>query len=235
MGAVIHDCDQRSPEWFALRRSRLTASQAGAWLTKSDKRSIDAERKAVNKCLAEFLGQELQPVFENWAMERGTSLEAEAVESLENDMELSVSHVGFMSSKEYRAGCSPDGIISGTGIGFEGKCPVPDTHIGYILDNNLLREAYCWQVEFSMAVTGAKAWWLQSYCPELPPVRVFFEPSETTDAIKAGLARFTERFTKSAVEVCELAGIKIPDGFDWAADGALIEPPPPITIDWEEL
>ena len=199
--ATKHDCKQRSDEWFSLRKGLLTASEAGAWLTKSDKRSIEAQRKMICKKLAEYNNCEAAPTFESWAMTRGTELEPEAVESFAKEMKVEVEEVGFMRSNEFQAGCSPDGLIKHSALGFEGKCPIPETHIGYILQPELLLEAYKWQIELSLAVTGAEGWHLQSYCPELPPVRLFIEPSETTEAITEGLGTFTDLFFESVKEV----------------------------------
>jgi hypothetical protein len=44
-----------------------------------------------------------------------------------------------------------------------------------------------------MAVTGAKAWWFQSFCPGLPTLRILVERDEYTERIEKGLTEFTEQ------------------------------------------
>ena len=62
----IHDCDQRSPEWFKLREGNLTASKFGAWLSKNPdlKGTISARKTAVYQALADLSRCPKPPDFE---------------------------------------------------------------------------------------------------------------------------------------------------------------------------
>ena len=200
---TLHFCEQRTPEWFALRQGVLTASQFGPWLAKSDKTSEKACLSAVCQTLAEFAGCESPPVFENWAMKRGTELEPQAAEHFEQYTGLKVQPVGFCKAHGMPVGCSPDGLIVDQNIGFEGKAPIPATHVKYLLNGGLPDE-YREQVHGSMAVTGAEAWWFQSYCPGLPTLRIKVERDNYTEQILAGLRRFSEAFESARAKVEEL-------------------------------
>ena len=195
---ILHlKMQQRSYEWFDMRAGKLSASEAAAWLLKDDKRSTTAREKMLCKKLAEECGYESPPIFENWFMERGTKLEPEAVKCFEQDTGLIVTECGFIEHPECSAGCSPDGLVMSAEeagdwkTGFEGKVPAPETHVFYMLHPEALPDTYHWQVQFSMAVSGFESWWLQSYCPNLPAVRLLMKRDEETDAIASALKDWT--------------------------------------------
>jgi len=101
-------------------------------------------------------------------------------------------------------GCSPDGLIDGYSEGFETKAPLPETHAGYMLDRDLLVADYGMQCHFSMAVTGARAWWLQSFCRGLPTVRVYIPRDAKTEAICQGIAEFAADIKAAKANVAAL-------------------------------
>ncbi len=49
----LHHCEQRTPEWFSLRRGILTASDFGPWLLKSDKTAEKARPTAIFRLVAD--------------------------------------------------------------------------------------------------------------------------------------------------------------------------------------
>lgn len=205
--AEIIDCEQRTDAWFAARNGRLTASQFGVWLEANwpaaNKTQAKALDTAVCKVLAEIAGCEMPPVFENWAMKRGTELEPLARQRFEELEGCEVVEVGFAASLSLAAGASPDGQIKGANMGLEIKCPVPDTHVRYVLDGQL-PEQYAPQVHGSMAVTGAEAWWFVSYCPGLPTLRVLVERDERTEKYVAGLAHFQQALEERQEEIAAM-------------------------------
>ncbi len=133
-----------------------------------------------------------------WAVWNGIRLEKEAVAAFSERHGKEVLEVGFCVHKSQSAGCSPDGLIAGESIGFEGKAPLPATHVRYLL-NGVLPEEYVAQVHGCMAVTGAEAWWFQSYCPGLPPFRIFTKRNDYTERMADGIAEFAI-YLKSALE-----------------------------------
>lgn len=195
MNCLIYEMPQRSPEWFEARKGKLTASNFGPWLVKSDATSKAAREKAICKLIAERAGCESPPNFENWAMQRGTELEPQAVAAFESETGLKVREVGFCASMYGAFGCSPDGLI-GQDSGFEGKVPVPETHVRY-RRAGVLPPEYIWQVHGCMAVTGAKSWHFQSWNPGLVPLQVEVNRDDFTEKLHDALCSFAEEYEKA--------------------------------------
>lgn len=130
------------------------------------------------------------PNYENAAMQRGIELEPIAVSAFEKGTGKKVAQVGFCRSIHGRFGCSPDGLIYEDGTGLEGKVPEPKKHIEYRRAGELPSE-YRLQVEMSMAVTGAPAWWFQAFNPGLAPFRILIERTKETDDLLGELKRFS--------------------------------------------
>lgn len=193
----IHRMPQRTPEWFAIRRGILTASRVGPWLLKSDATSTKAREGAICELIAELAECEEEPErFENWAMKRGTKYEPDAVAAFERSTGKTVTEVGFCRSKHGLFGCSPDGLIEADGSGIEGKVPIPKSHIAY-RRAGVLPSEYLYQVHFSMAVTGAKSWWFQSWNPDLANLRIEIPRDELTEKILNAAIAFSQELEEA--------------------------------------
>ena len=198
----IHYMEQRTDEWFDVRRGTLTASDFGPWLLQTTKVARKTWWANVARIAMEKAGAPSPPVFPNWAMKRGIELEEEAVESFEKSSILSICPVGFCKWIHGCIGCSPDGLIFSTGEGFEGKAPIPATQGKYLLCDLYSKEKeigelfpnvsedYKWQVKGSIAVTGAKGWWVQSYNPSVPPSRYYVQRDKEVDELLLAFKRF---------------------------------------------
>jgi hypothetical protein len=138
-----------------------------------------------------------------WAVWNGIRQEPAALATFQDWHGHALIEVGFCEHKSGVAGCSPDALIYGQPIGFEGKAPLPSTHIRYLLDGVLPSE-YADQVHFSMAVTGAVGWWFQSYCEGLPSFRVFTERSDYTECMVEGIAEFADHLESARDEIAGL-------------------------------
>jgi putative phage-type endonuclease len=193
---TIYYCEQRSEEWHDLRRGVLTASNFGPWLLAKGKVAEGAREKAICKLISERAKCWQNPNFENAAMQRGTEMEPQAVDAFEKATGNKLVQVGFCQSNYGWFGCSPDGLIVGHSIGFEGKVPVPETHIRYRRAGELPDE-YLFQIHGSMAVTGATAWHFQSWNPGLASLRILVERDEFTEKLKAALILFSEQYEEA--------------------------------------
>jgi hypothetical protein len=138
-----------------------------------------------------------------WAIWNGIRQEPAAVKAFEEWSGETIIEVGFCEHKSGVAGCSPDGLIAGKPYGFEGKAPLPATHVRYLLDGVLPSE-YVDQVHASMALTGAKGWHFQSFCPGLPPFRIFVERNDYTERMVAGLDEFAIHLESARNEIASL-------------------------------
>ena len=138
-----------------------------------------------------------------WAVWNGIRQEAAAVRAFEQWSGETIIEVGFCEHKSGAAGCSPDGLINGKPYGFEGKAPLPSTHVKYLL-NGTLPEEYVAQVHGCMAVTGATGWWFQSYCPGLPPFRIFTPRDQYTERMADGLNEFAVHLESARDEIASL-------------------------------
>jgi len=189
--ATMHNMAQRSPEWFDIRKPNLTASDFGKWLTATGKVATKARITAVCKVIAAKNNCEEKPRFESWEMARGIALEDEACRTFATQAKKTVAPIGFAQSKLGSFGCSPDGLIHDENSGVEIKCPLPTTHIRYII-NGVLPDDYIAQVHGSMAVTGADSWYFCSFCPGLPLFHIKVERDDYTEDIRAGLIDFSD-------------------------------------------
>jgi putative phage-type endonuclease len=146
---IIHNIEQGSAEWFAVRKLKLTASKADAIAT--------AGKGLETLCLelvAEAYSKAEPERYTNEAMERGNQLEAEARGMYEalNDF-LQVQEVGFVEYSKF-VGCSPDGLVGDDGL-VEIKCPQDKTYANYLIIGDI-DSKYAWQMQMQMLITGRK-------------------------------------------------------------------------------
>jgi putative phage-type endonuclease len=198
------DCDQRSDEWFAARKGCLTASQFGAWLTKTDKTSTKARATAAGAILAELAGYPDPRVFENDDIKRGIEQEPEAIQEFSRLTGLLVDPIGFARSKHGLFGCSPDGLILSTSEGLEVKCPRASKLIQYH-QHGVLPDEYVHQVHGSMAVTGARAWHFFAYHRGLPSFHIRVERTALTNDMAEGLKSFSNYLQTVSADMQKLA------------------------------
>jgi hypothetical protein len=168
---TIHHVIQRSPEWFALRAGRLTASEAhipGTFGRDKKSESTGSRDLRTRLALEQITGQCQSEPFSNADTERGIALEAEALAAYEGRTGHLLDAVGFVSHDELPLGCSPDGaLLHGDTFlgGVDVKCPRPANHLTYLGDPSALVADYERQIAHTLLVTGAPWWDLASYCP----------------------------------------------------------------------
>ena len=156
MAIHIHDVAQRTPEWFELRRGRVTASNAEILLTKGLDDALASNDKR-------FGG--------NFYTDRGLTLEPMAVDAYERIYDVSVVQVGFVTNDEYpNAGASPDGIVGDTLI--EIKCFMDAKHMSIKSINDVPFSVLA-QVQFSMLVCGLPKAHIVLFNPDVPATDAF--------------------------------------------------------------
>jgi len=168
---IYKELDQRSEEWFEVRRGKMTASNAQA---------IAANGKGLESYIYALMTEKYsnnREIYTNGDIERGIELEESARMTYEIEREK-VEEVGFIELDEY-VGCSPDGLVGEDG-GIEIKCVNDVNFFKLMVDGEKAIDAkYRWQSEMCMLVSGRKWWDLVFYNPNFDNNLLIFrvEPS----------------------------------------------------------
>lgn len=156
MPVKTHDCEQRTPEWFALRRGKVTGSNAHVLLKKGLWEALDANNKTGG--------------YQNHWMLRGQLLESDAVELYSKLYAVDVLVPGFVTNDKYpNAGASPDGIAGD--ILIEVKAFNSSKMLGIDIDN--IPFEVMAQLQFNMMVCELDKADLVLYNPDLPLDQAF--------------------------------------------------------------
>jgi hypothetical protein len=222
----IHtEIQQYSPEWYAIRAGVITASEVGPFILNSGKVADGARLKLVCKKIAELAG-EVEEVFPNDAMKRGTAVEPLAREEYARIFGVEVKDVGFISCDHDPLGCSPDGLIySGETLvrGLEIKGPSASTQVRWLLEGGLPEE-HKFQVHMSMAMAEVNEWDFWSFCPKvtewiktreawtvaawepgnIPPLHVRVRRDKFTDELMKGLHDICGLYADTKAKMAQL-------------------------------
>ena len=203
---IVHDCEQGSERWKALRLGIATASSFDKIITpKTRKYSAQAD-KYIDRLVAEWLlGKEVIDVYESRAMERGKELEPQARAWYSMDQDVDVATPGFVTTADEWFGCSPDGTVDGLGRGVEIKCREATAHVG-ILRGGVTASPT--QVQGSMWITGYDEWDSVAYHPDLPKVvRRWERDPEWMAAFDEHMPRFLEELQAARAQMLDEYGI----------------------------
>lgn len=163
----IIDCAQGSPEWFAARAGRVTASRVSDLMAKTKSGWGASRANYMAELVAERLTGTVAEGFTNAAMKHGTETEPQARAAYQFFADAEVTEVGFVIHPTIDlSGCSPDGLVGSAGM-VEIKCPNTATHIETLLGGSI-PEKYIRQMQWQMACTGRKWCDFVSFDPRLP-------------------------------------------------------------------
>ena len=175
--------EQGSPEWFAARLGKVTASRVADVIAKT-KSGWGASRA---NYMAELIAERLTGVpaekYTNGAMQWGIDTEAEARAAYQFEMSVLVAQVGFVPHPTITmAGASPDGRVGTDGL-VEIKAPNTATHIDTLLGKTVPAK-YIAQMQFQMACDG-RAWCdFVSFDPRMPEsMRLFMRRVQRDDKL----------------------------------------------------
>lgn len=164
---------QGSPEWFAARLGRVTASRVADVIAKTKTGWGASRANYMAELVAERLTGERAPSFSNAAMQWGTDQEPNARAAYELRFDVDVAQVGFVSHPALEmAGASPDGLVGDVGL-VEFKCPNTATHIDTLLGEPIASK-YVAQMQWQMACTGRQWCDFVSFDPRLPESMTLF-------------------------------------------------------------
>ena len=190
----ILNIGQQSPEWFKEKAGRASASNFDKILTRDGKPS-----KSQIKYLYQLAGEKITGIreegYQNFAMQRGIEMEAEARQYYELLNNVEVQQVGMCISDDELSACSPDGLVGENG-GLEIKCPTLPVHVEYLYKGGLV-EQYFQQLQGSMFVTGREWWDIISYCPGIKPLVIRITPDKDWHSkLKIELKLFNDRLNQ---------------------------------------
>ncbi len=164
----IHNVEQGSEAWFALRLGVPSASRFKDLLTPTGKPSASSE-KYMHELLAEKMSGKRFEGFDTFHMKRGRDLEPEAADVFSFQEDLVCREIGFVTNDDETVGCSPDRLTENSGL--EIKCPMHTTHVKYLIDyhkNGEMPSEYYAQVQGTMWLMDFSDYWFMSYHPDLP-------------------------------------------------------------------
>ena len=128
---IVHDVEQRSDEWFALRAGMPTASEFSKLVTSTGEPSKSMKDYAELLAAEKYAGRPLSSFSGNASTQRGVEMEAEAIMAYELAYH-EVEPVGFVTDDLQRYGCSPDGLVGADGL-VEIKCLETKAHVKALL------------------------------------------------------------------------------------------------------
>lgn len=257
---IIHNCDQRTPEWHAARATCvITASDMGAFcvpdvIVTADQLKKDLKEQGIEipaKALKDDLMALVPNIRRYWAftdtqmkarmnhiakrlaepfyapetadawlldlrakedrqmeynipVQRGIAMEPLAREQYTKRTGHKGIEVGFVSHDSEGFGASPDWLIPSSECewshGLELKCPIPETHIKWLLAGGLPDE-HKHQVHGSMAVTGLPFWDFMSFCPGLPDLLIRVHRDSYTEQLLHGLESLHAEFVTQKARI----------------------------------
>lgn len=174
--------DQGSPEWFAERIGKVTASRVADVIAKTKTGYSTSRANYAAQLIAERLTGNVAESYSNAAMEWGVMTEAEARTAYEFLTDATVDQVGFVNHPMITmTGASPDGLVGEFGL-VEIKCPITATHIETLLGQSVPKK-YVTQMMWQMACTGRQWCDFVSYDPRLPESMRLFVRRVERDAV----------------------------------------------------
>lgn len=163
----MNEIIQGSPEWFAVRVGKVTASRVADVVAKTKTGWGASRANYMAELIAERLTGEVAPSFTNAAMQWGTEMEPLARDAYEFRTDATVETVGFVAHPSIlMSGASPDGLVGSDGL-VEIKCPNTATHIDTLMGDSIASK-YETQMQWQMACTGRKWCDFVSFDPRMP-------------------------------------------------------------------
>lgn len=156
--------EQGSPEWFALRAGKVTASKVSDVMSAI---TTAGYKNYLADLVVERLTGNKTESFTNAAMQWGVDQEPIARAEYEVKTGNFVDQIAFVDHPTIvNFGCSPDGLVGDDGL-IEIKCPNTATHIDYVMQDKVPTK-YIPQIQCQLAVTGRKWCDFVSFDPRLP-------------------------------------------------------------------
>jgi putative phage-type endonuclease len=163
----MSDVEQGTPEWFAQRCGKATASRISDIVAKTKSGYSTSRANYMAQLVVERMTNQVAESFTNAAMEHGVTYEPIARANYEAKMDLLVTEVGAIDHPTIeRSAASPDGLVGDDGC-LEIKCPNTATHIDTVLGGEMAKKYYD-QMQWQMACTNRSWCDFVSFDPRMP-------------------------------------------------------------------
>jgi putative phage-type endonuclease len=172
--------EQRTPEWFAKRLGKVTASRIADLMAKTKTGPGASRANYLAQLVTERLTGTPTESYKSPAMDWGIEQEAAARDAYSARMGVLVDEVDFVDHPTMQAGASPDGLVGEDGL-IEIKCPNTSTMLEY-LEDRTIPQKYRLQMQWQLAVTGRDWCDFVAFDPRLPEhlqLLVIREPRNT--------------------------------------------------------
>lgn len=205
--------EQRSPEWFAARLGKVTASKVADVIAKTKTGYSASRENYMAQLICERMTGQKQESYTNAAMEWGTETEPLARAAYEGFKDVLVDEVGIIDHPFLpMCAASPDGLVSDDGM-VEIKCPNTATHFDTLLTEKMPSK-YLPQVQWQMAC--ANRLWVDfvSFDPRAPEgLQLFVTRIERDDKYILELEAEVNKFlTELDQRIEKLNKLKVKNG-----------------------
>jgi len=191
-----HEIEQGTPEWFALRRGKITSSTCHPLLVNGKNNGLGTGAwSLVYQLAGELVTRPMPNDFDTYATERGKALEPIAIQEYSEQTWQNVREVGFVELSDC-AGTSPDGIIVGDNKGVETKCLMHPEHMR-VIDTGPKKD-HVIQCQWHMFITGFDSWDLVYFHPDALNKSLLIYPLEKDEEIHA---KFEKAYEIAANEI----------------------------------
>ena len=190
----MSEVEQGSPEWFAQRCGKATASRISDIVAKTKTGYSTSRANYMAQLVVERMTNQVAESYTNAAMEWGVEHEPFARGAYEAKTGNLVDQVGAIDHPSIpMSAASPDGLVGDEGC-LEIKCPNTATHIETILGEEPAKKYYD-QMQWQMACTGRKWCDFVSYDPRMPEhLKLLVKRVERNDVYIAELEREVSQF-----------------------------------------
>jgi putative phage-type endonuclease len=188
----VHYFEQGTPEWFAVRKGKMTASNAQA--IGNYGKGLDTY---IHEMMAEFYSSGEKEHFSSKHTDRGNEYEPIARAMYELERGVTVEQVGFIEFDEF-SGASPDGLVDLDGM-VEIKSLDDVKYFKHILNGEKeIDSGHVWQIQMGLLFSGRKWCDLLVYNPNFNQsmcIYRIYPDAEKFAELEKGLAKGREMIT----------------------------------------
>lgn len=171
------DIEQNTPEWYAIKAGKWSASNAAIIMGAIDTSGLDSLIKTI--AWERVFGPANEERFKSGAMDRGHEIEPEARDWAAFNADTVIEIVGFVEHGEIpNVGWSPDGLYDKRRRGIEAKCPLHKAFMEMLRTEKVPAE-YRWQVKWACWVGRLDGLDFIGYHPSAGGICI---PVEVTDS-----------------------------------------------------